>query len=205
MLHRKNGQFDADHAPDFPGPQAAGVHHVFRVNIAVIRDHVPRLVRTLLEIGHPSMPYDFGTADLGGFGVGMGHAIGIDVTFDGIVHGAGEVLLVQQRKELCRLVDGDDLQVHPEIAAARLGHLQPIEPFARAGEHQAAGDVHAAGLSGDGFNLLVEFNRVLLQLGDVGIAIHGVHAAGRVPGRPRCEFGAFDQQHVLPSRLGQVI
>ena len=104
-----------------------------------------------------------------------------------------------------RLVDGNDLEVHPEIAAARLGHLQPIEPLARAGQHDAAGDVHAAGLAGNRFDLLVEIDRVLLQLGDVGIAVDGVHAAGRMPGRTGCELGTLDQQHILPSRLGQVI
>ena len=93
--------------------------------------------------------------------------------------------LSMQRKELRRLVDRDDLQVHPEIAAARLGHLQPVEPLARAGEHDAAGDVHAAGLPGDLLDLLVELDGVLLQLGDIRIAVHGVHAARRVPGRAR--------------------
>ena len=56
-----------------------------------------------------------------------------------------------------------------------------------------------------GLELLVEVDGVLLQLGDVRIAVDGVHAAGGVPGRAAGELAALDQQHVLPAGLGQVI
>jgi hypothetical protein len=65
--------------------------------------------------------------------------------------------------------------------------------------------VHAAGLAGYLLDLLVEADGVLLQLGDIGIAVHRVHAARGMPGRARGELGAFDEQHVLPTRLGQMI
>ena len=127
------------------------------------------------------------------------------MAFDGVVHGADEMLLVHEREELRRLVHRDDLELHLEIAAARLRHLQPIEPLARAGEHHPAGDVHAAGLAGDLLDFLVELDGVLLQLRDVRIAVDRVHAAGRVPGRARRQLRALHQQHVFPARLGQVI
>ena len=65
--------------------------------------------------------------------------------------------------------------------------------------------MHAAGLPREFLDLLVEVDGVLLQLGDVGIAIDRVHAAGGMPGRSRSEFAALDQDDVLPARLGQVI
>jgi hypothetical protein len=115
------------------------------------------------------------------------------------------MLLLQEREHLGRLVDRDDLQIHTEVAAARLGHLQPVEPLASAGQHDAPGDVHAAGLSRNGLDFLVQTDGVLLQFGDVGVAVHRVHAAGRVPRGTRREFGPLDQQNVLPTRLRQVI
>ena len=54
-------------------------------------------------------------------------------------------------------------------------------------------------------DLLVQVDRVLLQLGDVRVAVDRVHAAGGVPGGARREFRAFDQQDVLPAGLGEVI
>src|SRR3984893_12067698 len=65
--------------------------------------------------------------------------------------------------------------------------------------------MHAARLSGDLLEFLIEIDGVLLELGDVGIPVDGVHAAGRTPGRAAGEFAALDQQHVLPARLGEVI
>ena len=175
------------------------------MHVAVIGNHVPGTIGARFEIRDPGMPHDVGAADLRGFRVGVGDAVRIDVTFDGIVHRAREMLLVQQRKQRRRLVDGNDLEIHAEIPAARLGHLQPIEPLAGSGQHEAAGDVHAAGLAGNPFDFLVQLDGVLLQLGDIGIAVDGVHAPRRMPGRTRGQFGALDQQHVLPARLGQVI
>jgi len=76
MLHRKDGQFDADHGARLPGPQAGGVHHVFRTNVAVIRNHVPRSIRTRLKIDHRVWRTISAAADLRGLGIGVGHAIG---------------------------------------------------------------------------------------------------------------------------------
>src|SRR5262249_6400895 len=65
--------------------------------------------------------------------------------------------------------------------------------------------VQTAGLPGDPLQLLVEIDRVLLQSGDVRIAIESVHAAGGVPGGSTGELAALDQQHIFPAGLRQVI
>ncbi len=41
MLHRQDGQLDADHAPYFARPQAARVDDMLGVHIAVVRDDIP--------------------------------------------------------------------------------------------------------------------------------------------------------------------
>ena len=124
---------------------------------------------------------------------------------DRVVHRTDEVLLVHQRKELRRLVDGNELEVHAKIPATRLGHLQPVEPFLGASQHQAAGNVHAAALAGYLLDFLVQVDRVLLQLGDVRVAVDRVHAACRVPRRARRQLRTLDQHYVLPAGLGQVV
>ena len=57
-----------------------------------------------------------------------------------------------------------DLDVHAEVAAAGLGHAQPVQALLGVGEHQPAGQVDAAVLAGLALDLLVELDRVLLQL-----------------------------------------
>ena len=161
--------------------------------------------RALSEVGHPVLAHDFRAADLRRLGVRLRHAVGIDMPLDRVVERTDEVLLVQERKQLRGLIDRDQLELHAEVAAARLGHLQPVQARPRAGEHDAAGDMHAAGLTGDALELLVEVDRVLLQLRDVRVTVDGVHAAGGMPGGAAGELAALEQQHVLPARLGQVI
>ena len=112
----------------------------------------------------------------------MGHAVRIDVAFDRVIDGADEMRLIEQRVDLLGLRDRQQLELHAEVAAARLCHLQPVEPLGRAGQQDAAVDVHAARHAGDALDFLVQPDGVLLQLGDVGVAIDGVHAAGGVPG-----------------------
>ena len=100
----------------------------------------------------------------------------------------------------------DVVGVHAgEIAAAGVRRPEKIQPLRRAGEHQAADQMDAAGLAGDRLDLLVQPDGVVLQLGDVGVAVEGVHAAGGVPGRPRGQLVALQQHDVAPAGLGQVV
>jgi hypothetical protein len=61
------------------------------------------------------------------------------------------------------------------------------------------------GLAGDRLDLLVQVDGVGLELGDVRVAVDGMHAAGRVPGRARGQLRALDQHDVAPAGLRQVI
>jgi hypothetical protein len=86
-----------------------------------------------------------------------------------------------------------------------LGHAQEIHPLRRAGQHQPAGQVHAAGLAGNRFDLLIELDRVALQLGDIGVAIERVEPAGGMPGRAGGQLLPLDQHDIAPAGLGQMI
>jgi hypothetical protein len=205
VLHGQHRELQPHHAPDLARPQAAGVHDMLGVHVALLGDDVPGAVAARLQIRDSGVPHDLGATKLRGFGIGLRHAIGIDVPLDRIEQRADEVLLVHQRKQSRRLIHRDDLELHAEVAAARLRHLQPVHALAGAGQHDAPGHVHTAGLFGDALDLLVEIDGVLLQLGDVRVAVDGVHAAGGVPGRAAGELAALDQQHVLPAGLGEMV
>jgi hypothetical protein len=118
---------------------------------------------------------------------------------------AQEMLLFEERMEPLGLPRRDQLEVHAEVAAARHGHPQPVHALRRAREEQAPAHVNAAGNAGDRLDLLVQVDRVLLQAGDVGVAVEGVHAARGVPARAGGQFGPFDEQDILPARLRQVV
>ena len=205
VLHREHRQFEPDHAADLARPQAAAVDDMLGEDVALLGDHVPRAVRARLQIDDAVEAHDLGAGHRRAFGVGLRDAPGIEMALDRIEHRADEMLLLDEGIHPRGFVDRDDLEVHAEIAAARARHLQPVEPLLGAGEIEAAGDVHAARDAGDRLDLLVEVDRVLLQLGDVGVAVQRVHAARGVPGRAGGQLGALDQHDVLPAALGQMI
>ena len=205
VLHPQHRQLEADHPPDLAGPQPAGVDDVLGVDLALVGDHVPRPVGPLAQVGHPRVAVDLGAALAGADGVGVGDAARVDVALDRVEQGADEVLLLEQREHRLGLGGGDDLQVHAEVAAAGLGHAQPVEPLAVVGQHQPAGQVDRAVLPGAGLDRAVQLDRVLLQLGDVGVAVEGVHAAGRVPRRAGRQLLALDEHDVGPAGLGEVV
>ena len=163
------------------------------------------IVAAETELDHAVEAVDFHPAIARRLRIRLRDARRIDVAFQRVVQRAHEVLFFQQRKEMRRLVDGDELHVETEVAAARHGEPQEIHPLAGAREVDAAGDVDPAGLPGFGLEILVELDRVLLQLRDVGVAVQRMHAAGRVPRRARRQLVALDQHHVGPTGLGEMI
>ena len=151
------------------------------------------------------MAHDLGAAELRSLGVRLRDPPGIHVALDRIKQCPDKMLLVHEGEESRRLLDRDQLELHPQVAATRLGHLQPVKARAGSRQHDAAGQVHAAGLAGEALELLVQVDRVLLQLGDIRIAVDGVHAAGGVPGGAAGELPTLEQQYILPAGLGEVI
>ena len=127
------------------------------------------------------------------------------MAFVGIVERADVVLGVHDRQHARRFIQIDELGVQAEVAATAAGGVEVVEPVLRVGEHEAAGEVDAAGLPGRLLDLLVDLEGVVLELGDVGVGVERVHAAGGVPGRAGGELRALDQGHVLPAVLDEVV
>ena len=148
---------------------------------------------------------DLRPGELGALGVGAGDAGRVHVALDRVVQRPDEVLRVEQGKEVLRLARGDELEVHAQVAAARLGHPQEVHPDLRVGQHQPAGQVDRAVLAGHALDLLVQLDRVLLEARHVRVAVERVHAAGRVPRRAGRQLAPLEQHHVRPAGPGQVV
>lgn len=73
------------------------------------------------------------------------------------------------------------------------------------GQRNAADVMQATGLPGELFQFTVQTDGVTLQRGHIGICIQGMKTTRRMPGRSRCQLGAFDQNHIFPAKFSQVI
>ena len=205
VLHRREGMDHAGHQPDLARPQPGRVHHVLRVQRALLRHHVPGAVGALGEVHHRSLAVDLRPALACRAGIGVGHARRVDVSLVRVVEHPDIVLRLQDRQPADRLAQIDELGVQAKVAATAAGGVQVVEPILGVGEHEAAGEVDAAGLPGDLLDLLVDLQRVVLELGDVGVGVERVHAARRMPGGAGGELGAFEQDDILPPVLDEVV
>ena len=205
VLHGEHGQLQSDETPHLARPEAAGVDHMLGLDVALVGDHVPGAVAAGPRIRDPGLRVDLRAALLGAARKGVRRARRIEMALDGVIERARELALVDQGQPPLGLIQRDQLALHAEIAALGLDVFQPLVALLGGRKHQAFGHVQAARLAGDFLDLLVEVDAVLLQLGDVGIAVDGVHAARCMPGGARGELQALDQHHILPALLGQVI
>ncbi len=205
VLHRQHGQFEAGHSTDLTRPQATGVDDVFGVDLAAFGDDRPGAVGSRFERADPVLPVHLGAGLAGTDRVRVGDTGRIDVALDRIPHRAEEVLRVEQREQLLGFLRRDQLElVHAEVATTGDGHLQPVHPVAVRGEGDPARQVDRTVLARPLLDLLVQLHGVLLELGDVRVAVERVHAAGRVPCGACGELLAFDEHDVVPAVLGEV-
>jgi hypothetical protein len=205
VLHRQNRQRKANEAPDLARPEPGRVDDVLRHEIALVGDHVPRTIGALLQIRDAREAIDFGAEVARGFCIRLRDSGGIDVAFERVVQRADEVPLVHQREDPRGLVDRDDLHVEAEVAGACTGELQEIHPLPSSREVHSRCNVDAARLAGRILDFAVELDRILLQLGDVRIAIQRVHASGRMPCRAGRQLVALDQHDVGPAGPREVV
>jgi hypothetical protein len=205
MLHREHRQLDADHVPDLACPQPRAVDDVPGMDRSLVGHDIPAAILALREREHARKALGGGPELARRLHVGVRGTGGIAVAAVRPPQCADEIIGIDERIELPRLIERDHPRLHPEVAGARADELQAVELARSGGQHQAAVRVQPAGLARDGLDLAIQVDRVLLQPRDVGLAVEGVHAAGRVPGRARGELALLEEQHVGPADLREVV
>ncbi len=205
VLHRQHRQLDADHVADLPRPQPGAVDDVLGVQRALVGHDVPGAVRALRERLHARETLHRCAQLASCLDVGLRGPGRIAMAAVGAPQRSDEIAWIDQRIELERLLERDHLGFHAEVARPRADQPETIElPLVRR-QHQAAVRVQAARLPRERLDLAVQVDGVLLQPRDVGLAVEGMHAAGRMPGRAGGQFALLDQQYVVPADLRQVI
>ncbi len=97
---------------------------------------------------------------------------------------------------------GNVIKVH--ATAAHLGLLLVLA-LLRLREIKRAGLEDAAALVGLGLEFLVEAHGVVLEPADIGAVAQAVDVGGHIPGRVRRGLVPFQQEHVIPAKLGEMV
>ena len=135
----------------------------------------------------------------------MCYTIWVYRTFVFVVQRTYEILLFKQGVEFFCFFHRQHFHVHSEVTTAGLRHLQPVETLWCVGKLQAARQVNAAILTGLFLDFLVQIDGVLLQTGNVWVAIERVHTTGGMPCGTSSQLLALEQNNVGPASLGEVI
>ncbi len=205
MFHGQNRQFQANHAPDFPRPQTARIDHMIGLHGSLFGDHGPGAVRILLQVGDAVSQVNLCPAQLGRLGIGMGRARWIQMPMQRCPQCAQEFLGVHDRQDLFRLFRGQQFGFDAQQLLLALHHFQQLQTLWRRGQEHTLGQMETGRLAGNFLDLFIQINGIGLQLRDLRVAIDGVKTARRMPGRPGCQFRPFDQNHIFPTQLGQMI
>ena len=205
VRHRHHRQFDAGHAPDAPRPKAGCVHDMLGDDAALLGDHIPLAVGSLLQIEHAISQDEIGAAAPRSDGEGMRRAVRIDIAFVRIVETAFEPRRIDERAHLADLLRRDETRRHVHgLVHGALG-FEHLPAFVGGGEAHAACHMHADALAALAFDLVVEPDGVALQRSDVRVVVEGVETRRSMPGGARGELGALDERDVPPSEARKVI
>ena len=141
-------QRDPRHRRNLARPEAGGIHHPWRADIALFGAHDPCAVRLRLRRDHGREAVDFRPPLPRAERIGVRHARGVDVAAIGLEHDQPDTVIVHQRMQPLGLGPAHLVEIH--AVAPRLGLLQAqlMLPVLGLREVERPGLEHAAGLAG---------------------------------------------------------
>ena len=195
MFDRDGGDFEADHFGGGAGIVAARADHMLAADAAFGGRNDP-LIIVAADAGHFGVLLDFGTIHPGAFGHGHGDINGCDVAVGRVPERANEIMHGGQRPQFFDLINTNQMAFHADRLGGALIVAVFIHPVIVAGQPQVAIDVKTHCLPGFCFQLLVQLDRILVQLANRIGHVEERQESGRVPGRACSQFGALEQNAV---------
>ena len=205
VLDRDRGDLKADHLGGGAGVVAGGADHVLAGDVALGGLDDPLQALAALDAGDLGLLVDLGAVLAGALGQGHGDVDRRDMAVGRVPERADQAVHGGERPELLDLLDADQVALDADGLGRALVVAVLVHAVAVGRQAQVAGVVEAHGLAGLGLQLLVELDRVLVELADAVAHVEERQQAGGVPGRAGGQLGPLEQDHVVPALLGQVI
>ena len=186
-------------------PEAGGEHDGLGLDLALIRHHAARALAVGQDRSHLDVFMDAGAAHLRALDQRHCGVDRIGLAVIGQEHAADEIADIEQRPFLADVVRADLLHFEAEGLGHRGAATQLLEAGGVGRHRHAAALQEARGLSGLGFQPLVEVGRILRELGEIGGGAQLSDQPGRVPGGAAGEALALDQHDVALAQQRQMI
>ena len=205
VLDRDHRQVEAHHGTHLPGPGACGRHHRLAGDVAPRGLHQPLAGAGALDAGDLGVAVDLRPPVARALCQCLGHVHRRDMAVVGVEEGAYQPLQVAERPEVADLVGADQLEGDADGVRRAAVVAVFVHPLLVGGEPEVAGAVEAHRLPGFRLQLLIEVDRVLVQLADAVAHVEERQQPGRVPGGACGELGLLDQHDVGPAELRQMV
>ena len=116
VLHRVQWEIDTGHCAHFTRPQAPSIYHMFRVDRALVRNHIPCAICTLVGFLNHRMRFNRRATHAGRFCIGMGGARGVQMPIKGIIKPTNDALNIGHRGDLLDLFGAHNFCFKPHKA-----------------------------------------------------------------------------------------
>ena len=205
VLHRDGWQVEVHHRAHLPRPGTGGGHNRLADDVAPRGLHQPLARTGALDAYDLGVAIDLGPPVARALGQRLRHVRRGHVPVVRVEDGAHEAVEIAERPQRADLVGADQLEgdadgVRHAAVAAVLVH-----PLLVGGEAQVAGAVEAHRLPGLFLQLLIEVDRILVELADAVAHVEERQQACGVPSGACGELGLLDQHHVRPAELRQMV
>ena len=205
MLHVDDRQIQPDPFTDLPGKAAGGIDDVLAGDRALVGHDLPLATLFKARIQHLSVAVDLGTSHAGTGSHRIGRTGRIGVTVIRRVEAQLDVIDHQQRMDRLDLDGVDQVTLNIEIIENALDVTEPVDFIIGQSQSDRPATVPAGGLTGFGFQSLVELGSFVVELGHAQPTDEMGNQARRMPGRTRSQFAFLDQHDIVPAFLGQVV
>ena len=205
VLYGNDRHIKANHRARAAGKVAGRGNDVLAGDVALIGLDQPFAIGLLNNAGHGGLTIDGRATVTRAACEGLGQVGGLDIAVIRMLDRAQQVVGLAQGPDFLDLVRGQELDVNTD----GLGHTRIIfvlvHPVLGPGQTDVA-DIAKADLQiGLGLKGGIEAHRIFVHLANRVAQIEQGQQARRVPGRAGGQLLAFDQNHIAPAQLGQMV
>jgi hypothetical protein len=205
VLHRLQRHAHVRHAADLGRPLAGAIDQRLARDLALGGDDAGHAPARRSKAGDGDVLHDHRAVLPGALGERLGEVGRVGLSVGRQERGAEDVRHVHQGPQVLCFLRRDQVHLQPEgmghgRLAPDLGHALGV-----AGEPQAPVLLEAGRQPGLGFEALVELDRILEKLRDVGAGAQLADQPGGVKRRAAGELVALQQQHVLRPGAGEMV
>ena len=186
-------------------PHATADDDIISVNRTIVRIHARDAITIVTNSGNFGVFKDFGAASAGTFGQGLRNIDGIRIAVAWDMNTADDIIDIDDMRQFFDFLWCYDMHGQVKYLGHGCAALQLLKAFGIGGHRYRTALAIARCLAGFCLKPAIEFAGIFCELGHVDAGPQLPDQPRGMPCRAAGQLLAFQQDHVVPTDLGQVI